>query len=75
MHSRSATTLTTPFAEQGTKTALLVNAGARDELKAAQSAAEEARAEAVRLQAHVADLESRKRPPLYQRKQEEELQV
>jgi predicted nucleic acid-binding Zn-ribbon protein len=36
---------------------------------------QDAREEIERLKKHVADLESRKRAPLYQRKQEEELQV
>lgn len=40
-----------------------------------QSGFDDARVENERLLKHVADLESRKRPPLYQRKQEEELQV
>jgi hypothetical protein len=48
---------------------------AEDSRKAAEEKLEGAQEEIERLQKHVADLESRKRPPLYQRKQEEELQV
>lgn len=36
---------------------------------------QDAKEEIERLKSHVSDLESRKRPPLYQRKQEEELKV
>lgn len=36
---------------------------------------QDAQEEIERLKSHVSDLESRKRPPLYQRKQEEELKV
>jgi hypothetical protein len=50
-------------------------AKAKEELKAEKEVTEELRGEVARLAAHVKDLESRKRPPLYQRKQEEELQV
>lgn len=48
---------------------------AEDSLKAAHENLEDADEEIERLRKHVKDLESRKRPPLYQRKQEEELQV
>lgn len=43
--------------------------------KSADEELEDANEEIERLRKHVVDLESRKRPPLYQRKQEEELQV
>lgn len=48
---------------------------AEDSQKAAEESLEDANEEIERLRKHVADLESRKRPPLYQRKQEEELLV
>jgi centromeric protein E len=41
----------------------------------AQSRARDLLAETQRLEAHVSDLETRKRAPLYQKKQEEELRA
>ena len=48
---------------------------AEDSRKEVEESLEDANEEIERLRKHVVDLESRKRPPLYQRKQEEELQV
>lgn len=46
---------------------------AAERAAAAEAAARDAGAAIARLEAHVADLESRKRAPLYQKRQEEEL--
>jgi hypothetical protein len=50
-------------------------AAAVEEAARLQELLDDSREEVERLKKHAADLESRKRAPLYQRKQEEELQV